>query len=69
MKSASEWIEEIDFEIVRLKLNGRHVYYQFSVDMTKQIALEVENYFKNEYATEFKKCNRCVNKYDVIIQF
>ena len=69
MKSASEWITEIDFEITRLKLNGRHTFYQFSVDMTKDIAGEIERYFKDKYDTEFRRCQQCVNKYDIIIQF
>ena len=69
MKDAKAWIIEIDFEIERLKLNSRHTFYQFSVDMTKETATEIENYFKDKYTTELKKCNRCVNKYDVIIQF
>ena len=69
MKDVQTWINEIEFEITRLKLQGRHSYFQISVDMTKEIATEIENYFKTLYTTEFKKCNRCVNKYDVIIEF
>ena len=69
MKDSQTWITEIDFEIARLKLNGRHTFYQFCIDMTKEIAGEIERYFKDKYETEVRRCRQCANKYDIILQF
>lgn len=59
MKTANDWITEIDFQLEYLKLNKRHSYYGFSLEMTKQTANEIETYFKKEgYQVEMRECPR-----------
>lgn len=71
MKTSNEWIVEIEFEILRLKLNNRHVYYMFSADMVDATAKQLEIHFKaiDGLSVEIRKCHRCSNKHDIIIDW
>lgn len=70
MKKKKEWITELTEDIVRLKNVGRKTLYLISGEMTADIATGVVKHFKEAgYTVEFKKCNSCVNKYDIIIQW
>jgi hypothetical protein len=69
MKDSTTWIAEIEKEIERLKKAGRHVYFQFSVDMTQRIANEIERHFKGKYVIGIRKCNSCTNKFDINLEF
>jgi hypothetical protein len=68
MKTAEEWITEIDFEIERLKLAGRHTYFQIALSMTHETSSKIFDYFnKLKYNIEVEKCHSCANKYSIII--
>ena len=69
MKSSSEWIEEIENKIVELKGKNINTYYNIMAKMTRQTANEIALHFagNEEYSTEFKRCFRCDNKFDIII--
>jgi len=67
-KSSSDWISEISFEIERLKLAGRHTYFQISLSMTRETSSEIfEHFDKLNYVIEVQKCHSCSNKYSIII--
>lgn len=68
MKSYEEWLQEIEFEIERLRLNSRHVYYAFSVEMTRSTATLLEKYFKEiGYTVQITVCPK--KQWDLIIQW
>lgn len=70
MKKKNEWIAELTQDIVRLKNVNRKILYLISAEMTTDIATGVAKHFKEAgYTVESKKCNSCVNKYDIIIQW
>ena len=66
MKDTQSWISEIDFQVENLKLNNRHAYYGFSLDMTKETAYSIVSYFENQNCqVEVSMCPR--RQWDVII--
>lgn len=70
MKKKSEWIRELEEDIVRLKSAGRKTLYVISGEMTSEIAKGVIKYFEDAgYTVESKKCFSCKNNWDVIIQW
>lgn len=67
MKTSEEWIEEIEAEIIRLDYKGIKTYYNILAEMTKDTANKIYTHFSETYEAEVKRCNSCVNKYDIII--
>ena len=68
MKTSSQWIEELAFEIYRLQMNRRKTYYGFSLKMDKQTANDIKRHFSNAgYSVEATVCPRGL--WDLIITF
>ncbi len=68
MKSSQDWITEIDFTIESLKIRNRRYYYGFSLEMNKEVAKAVQNYFEGVgYKVEAKQCP--LKLYDFVIEF
>ena len=69
MKTAEQWIEEIERKISELKNAGRTTYFIIQADMTRDIANKLALHFAGDdkYTTEFNRCHQCNNKYDTII--
>ena len=66
-KSFSEWKDELENMIAVKKEKGLKTLFMFSCHMTKQTAKDLENYFSQEYETEFKSCQCKKKTFDVII--
>jgi len=70
MKTSEEWIKDIESKIETLRTKGIKSLFYPSSKMTSSTAASVEIHFKElGYDTEFKKCFRCNNKWDIIIQW
>lgn len=68
MKTYEEILSEIEFEVTRLKLNDRHVYYAFSIDIPAETASRLRNHFTKEgYNVEIIICPR--KKFDIILEW
>ncbi len=68
MKTADQWITEIDFKVQQLRLSNRHAYYGFMLEMTQETANAIKKYFEEEGCqVEVTMCPR--KNWDVIIQF
>lgn len=68
MKTYDEILSEIEFEVIRLKLNDRHIYYAFSIDISSETANRLRNYFSKEgYNIEIKVCPK--KRFDIILEF
>lgn len=67
-KTSEQWITEIDFSVQQLKLNNRHTYYGFSLDMTRETANAIKVYFEKEnFQVEITMCPR--KQWDIVIQW
>jgi hypothetical protein len=62
------FIKEVEADVSRLKLLGRHTFFMMSQDITKSQADKITEYFSNlKYDVEVKMCPR--KKWDIIIKF
>ncbi len=70
MKTTEQLIVEIGNYIERLRKRNKKIVYYPSLEMTRQTARDVENYFLSlGYTTSFKRCIQCANRYDVILEW
>lgn len=70
MKTTSDWIIELMAEISRLKNKGKSYCYHPNVELSEDVARELERALRNpewNYTVEFRKCAQCLNKYDITI--
>lgn len=68
MKTYDEILTEIEFEVIRLKLNDRYTYYAFSIEINAETAGRLRNHFSKEgYTIEVRPCKR--QKFDIILEW
>lgn len=70
MKKKSEWIEELESDIIRHKGYGRKTLYLISAEMNTETANGIVKHFLDQgYSVESKKCASCKNNWDLILQW
>ena len=68
VKSKETWITEIEEHIARLKKQGHHHYFGFSLMMTATAASVIKKHFVGQgYVVEFSRCPR--GYFDFIIEW
>jgi len=68
MVDTDTFIKEIETDVSRLKLLGRHTFFMMSQEITNSQADKVREHFSNlKYDVEVKMCPR--KKWDIIIKF
>jgi len=68
MKTAEQWVSEIQNYIVAQKQKGKFWIYYPSAEMKQQTYVLVEKHFADlGYITEFRVCASCLNKVDITI--
>lgn len=65
MKSAQQWIEEIEHNIIYLKKKNIHTYANFYIELEKDSPDKIKNHFSKGYTIKINKCPR--QRYDLII--
>lgn len=65
MKSAEQWIDEIENSIAYLRNKNIRTYANFYIELEKDAPNKIKNHFSKEYNIQIHKCPR--QRYDLII--